>query len=116
MAEQLPRTSLTASMPPGMRAVRFRAEREAEIVGGVVPLIDPRDKDSRQPQMRLVTHCKVFNLLDANEVIEYEKVWQDIADDRAILSKDQIIASPDGTIVRGLLRWGVKTYRVQGQP
>jgi len=58
----------------------------------------------------------VFNLLDPNELIEYEKVWQDIADDKVILSKDQLITSPDGTIVRGLLRWGVKTYRVQGQP
>jgi hypothetical protein len=116
MVDQLPRTNLTATMPSGMKAVRFRAGREAEIVGGSVPFVDPKDPAEKQPQMRLVAHCKVFNLLDANELAEYEKVWQGIADDTIVLSKDQLITSPDGTIVRGLLRWGVKTYRVKGQP
>ena len=112
---ELPRTSLL-SMPRSMEAVRFRAPREAEVRGGTAPLIGRDDKPEQKVQMRLNAHCRIFDLLNPDELAEYEKVWQAIADDKAILAQHQLITSPDGLKIRAYLRWGDKSYTVQGQP
>lgn len=102
-------------MPRSMSAVRFRPERQCEVVGGSTPLVDPKGRTEAQVQLRLVAHTKIFNLLDEKDLEEYNKTWQLIADDKAILAQHQLITAPDGSVVRAYLRWGDKTFKVQGQ-
>ena len=103
-----------ARLDPRMRVERYKAPQDVAVMGGVTPLIDPKDPADRQVQLRRIAHCKIFNLLDPIDLAEYERVWQMICDTKYECAQHEVRASPDGTIWKAYLRWTEKFHQVRG--
>ncbi len=69
--------SKTVRIPEGMDTPRFKIERTVTIPDGTeIPLIGPDDPRHKKVQERWIAHAKIFDLADADQLVEYEKIWQ----------------------------------------
>ncbi len=110
MTDQQPRT---VTVPAGMPAYRARAPREAIIPDGEIPLIDKNQPKEQQLKEVWTVHARLFNLQDAEQLTEYNRVWQLITDGRGRLSKEEgPHFDPKAGNWTTFLRWAEFTYKV----
>jgi hypothetical protein len=77
-------------VPANMQAVRYKPPMEVPVPEGMeTPFISPDDPASKQIQQVWKARVKVFNMGDAKEVEEYEKVWQMACDGRGHVSESR---------------------------
>ena len=80
-----------------------------------VPLIHPKDPDSKQIQEVLVPRIRVFDLSKPEDVIDVEKVWQAIASRAALYSESKTeFDAKRGTFVQ-YIRWSEVVHALPGQ-
>lgn len=104
-------------IPTGMSTPRFRADRMVEVEGGLAnaPQIVPGDPEHKLVKRRLVAKTRVFNLLDPQEVLQHEEVWQLVADGEAKVSNP--VLQPvyvEGKGLLAYLRWCEFEYLLPG--
>ncbi len=105
--------SKTVKIPDGMSTPRFQADRTVTIPDGEIPLIDPTDPKHKKVQERWISHVKTFDLSDADQLTEYERVWQDHCDGTAQVCLEK---GPDFDQAKGRYVVFVKwvTYQYMG--
>lgn len=102
-------------LPQGMRVVRHTAPREVPITGEV-PLIHPKDPDSKQVQEFYTPEVAVFDLDNPDHLEAYRRVWQDIAEARAVLSENRVDFSEKTGKYKAFMRWSALDYGLPGSP
>lgn len=100
-------------LPQGMRVVRHVAPREVPIAGEV-PLIHPKDPDSKQVQEFYTPEVAVFDLENQDHLDAYRKVWQDITDGRSVLSENRVDFSEKTGKYKAFMRWSTLDYALPG--
>lgn len=102
-------------LPNGMRVVRHTAPREVP-VAGEVPLIHPKDPDSKQVQEFYTPEVAVFDLENPDHLDAYRKVWQEIAEGRSVLSENRVDFSEKTGKYKAFMRWSALDYALPGAP
>lgn len=89
---------------PGFNGVPFR---------GDVPMLRDGDPETRQPQMAMQLHVRVFNLADPKDMEYYEKIWQLIANGFALKSSEEKVYDPESKNWRVFMRWAMQFSYVE---
>jgi hypothetical protein len=100
---------------PGIPVVRHVPHPEVHIPPEVkeLPLIDKSSPDDMKIQQVWRARTKVFDLSDANQLGEYEKVWQLICDGHAQAMPDsKVDFVPSSGKYVAFLRWAEFDYKV----
>ena len=67
------------------------------------------DSEDMLPQLKQTVHVKLFKLHDDKDREEYERVWQNISDGKAVLSTEDI-KNTGGADWVSFLRWADSWY------
>lgn len=99
-------------VPKGVPIARFHPPAKVALPPGTqeIPLIPKDGPADRKLQEVWAAKARVFDLSDAAQLAEYEKVWQTITDGHATLSESRIDFH-EGKYV-ALLRWADFSYKL----
>jgi hypothetical protein len=98
-----------------MRVVRHAAQREVPITGEV-PLIHPKDPDSKQVKEFYTAEVAIFDLANPDQLDTYRKVWQEIAEGSSVLSEHRVDFSEKHGRYMAYMRWSTLDYALPGAP
>lgn len=75
------------------------------------PRLDIKESDPEQfkPALRHEVHVRLFKLSNEEDIVEYNKMWQAIADGKAVLSMEDI-KHTGGANWLALVRWADLYY------
>ncbi len=104
--------SRTVKIPEGMDTPRFKADRTLDLPeGSEIPLIDPADARHKKAQERWISHVKIFDLSDDEQLKQYNGVWQQHCDGVAQVCLEK---GPDFDQARGryvvFVKWNTYEY------
>lgn len=101
-------------LPKGLPTARYKPPPPVEIPEGVdeLPLIDGKTPDNQKVQEVWEAHVRVFKLSDEQDLAEYQRVWQMIADGHAIQCEHRTEFVPERGEFVALLRWAYLRYKV----
>ena len=102
-------------LPNGMRVVRHVAQREVPIAGEV-PLIHPKDPDSKQVKEFYTAEVAVFDLDNPDHLDAYRRVWQEIAEGSSVFSEHRVDFSEKHGKYKAYMRWSALDYGLPGSP
>jgi hypothetical protein len=101
---------MKVSLPAQVKTVRHVPPREVEVPGPEIPLIDPKDPPHKQVQEIWSANVDVFDLSDRDQLARYREVWQEVCDQKALVSEHRTewVASKGAFVA--LLRWARLSY------
>lgn len=99
-------------VPRGVPVARFQPPAKVELPAGTseIPLIPKDGPPERKLQEVWTAKARVFDLSDAAQLAEYEKVWQRITDGHATFSESRIDFHAGKYVA--LLRWADFSYKL----
>ena len=102
-------------LPQGMRVVRHAASREVPVTGEI-PLIHPKDPDSKQVKEFYTAEVAVFDLDNPDHLDVYRQIWQEIAEGSSVVSEHRVDFSEKHGKYKAYMRWSALDYGLPGSP
>lgn len=101
-------------IPKGMPIAPYREKPVVELPPGLqeIPLLDPKKGPEHQVQRRLVAHVRVFDLCKAEDIDDYERVWQMVCDGNALISEHKTEFVESRATFIAMLRWSQFEYKL----
>lgn len=90
---------------PLMRTVRHRPTPPVQVGSGQLPLVDPKDPDSKQIQEHWYAKVRVFDLSKEPDLLEYEQIWQHQCDGTANICEHRVDLDAANGRYLAFVRW-----------
>ncbi len=100
-------------VPANMQAPRYRPPVDIAVPAGMeTPFIHPDDPQSKQLQQVWTAKVRVFNMSTAQDVIDYEAVWQRACDGLGHVSESRTDYNKEIEAYVVFCRWSEVTFKL----